>query len=270
MRNIRLDLEYDGRNYCGWQWQPNVPSLEATVKKAIETMVGHEITPYSSGRTDAGVHAEQHVVHFFSDTPRTAPQLLRGLNSLLPNDIVVYRVLDMPPDWSARHDAYEREYRYTIYYDVLPSALWREHAYWFGQYLDVEAMQRAARDFEGRHDFSAFRSLHCDAENPVRKIMECRLDSEPPFLHLRVRGHAFLRHQIRTIAGTLLYIGLGKIAPDGIPAIIESKNRRLAGPTLPAQGLTLVAVRYPSDEKQFQGLRVYANGPVEMKGRPAL
>ncbi|RJP20978.1 MAG: tRNA pseudouridine(38-40) synthase TruA [Candidatus Omnitrophota bacterium] len=251
MRNIRLDLEYDGQNYCGWQWQPNLPTIEATVKTAVETMLRHEITLYSSGRTDAGVHAEQHVAHFFSDTRLQAIHLLKGLNSLLPDDIVVYRVLDMPIDWRARHDALEREYRYSFYNHIVSSALQRHRTLWIREPLHIEAMRQAAKRLEGNHDFSAFRNIHCDAEHPVRTMLEVSVHDQSPLIHLCVRGHAFLRHQVRTFAGTLLQVGLNKIPPDEIGDILRSKDRKQAGPTLAAHALTLVAVRYEGDEERF-------------------
>lgn len=251
MRNIRIDLEYDGRNYFGWQWQPAQPSIERTLKEAIETVVRHPATVYSSGRTDAGVHAEQHVAHFFSEASISNANLMAALNSLLPGDIAVYRSIDMPEDWSARHDALEREYRYSFYCHPFTSVFFRHWTYWIKKPLDRDAMREAARHLVGRHDFSAFRSLHCDAENPVRKVLEVSLWEQANLLHLKVRGHAFLRHQVRTFAGTLLEAGLGKIAPADISGILESKDRKLAGPTLPAHGLTLVAVRYEGDEQRF-------------------
>ena len=158
MRNIRLDLEYDGRNYCGWQWQPQVPTIEYEVKKAVEKSIGHEVTIYTIGRTDAGVHAEQHPVHFFSPTIRKPSELLGGLNAMLPDDIVVYRVFDVPLEWRARKDAREREYRYTFFNDFIHSALWRHRSYWVKSELNIPAMQKAASMLVGRHDFSVSQS----------------------------------------------------------------------------------------------------------------
>jgi len=248
MRNIRLDLEYDGRNYFGWQWQPNLPTIEKTVKTAVEKIIQHVIILYSSGRTDTGVHAEQHVAHFFSGTRLDALSLLRGINAVLPPDIAVYSVVDMPLDWRARRDALDREYRYTFFCQPAPSAMFRDYTYWVRDPLDVEAMRAAARYFVGKHDFSAFRSQQCDAEHARREIYELTVQESPPFLHIRVRGTAFLRHQVRTISGTLLEVGKGKRSAEEIPEILQSKDRRRAGPTLPAQGLTLVAVRYAGDD----------------------
>ncbi len=255
MRNIRLDLEYNGQNYCGWQYQPQQPTIEAAVKNAVETMIRHPIVLYSSGRTDAGVHAEQHVAHFFSDTKIEPIHILGGLNSLLPDDIVVYHVMDMPLNWRARWDAVEREYRYTYYNDIAPTALYRDRTYWIRAKLNVENMRRAAQCLIGEHDFSAFRNIHCDANHPVRTIDELSLVEEPPLLRLRVRGNAFLRHQVRIIAGTLLWVGWGKIEPEAVKEILDSKNRDNAGETLAARGLTLVAVRYKDDIEPISSTR---------------
>ncbi|MBN2327675.1 MAG: tRNA pseudouridine(38-40) synthase TruA [Candidatus Omnitrophica bacterium] len=253
MRNIRLDLEYDGRNYFGWQCQPDRSTVEQTLKNAVEILVQHPVTIYSSGRTDSGVHAEQHVAHFFSETGLPHERILIALNSLLPDDIVPYRCVDMPQDWKARYDAVEREYRYTYYNDSLPSVFFRHWAYWIKKPLDFEAMKTAARYLEGRHDFSAFRSTHCDAENPVRTIYELSLKKKDKLIFMKVRGQAFLRSQVRTFAGTLLDIGLGRFDPHSIPDMLASKDRNVTGPSLPAHGLSLVAVRYEGDEERFAG-----------------
>lgn len=250
MRNIRLDVEYDGRNYCGWQWQKGQISLEGTIKHAIEKMVGHEITLYSSGRTDAGVHAEQHVAHFFTESPLSINKFLNGLNALTPWDIAIKRVLEMPLDWSSRYDAVEREYRYTFYNAPVPNVFLQPFTCWVRSSMDIEAMRQGAGYFEGKHDFSAFRSLHCDAENPVRTILECSIIEALPLIHLRVRGHAFLRHQVRIMAGTLRQIGLGWKKPEHIQKQLVSKERDSTDETLFAGGLTLVAVRY-ADETGF-------------------
>ncbi len=251
MRNIRLDLEYDGRNYCGWQWQPNAPTIEAVVKQSIERMVHHSITPYSSGRTDAGVHAEQHVVNFYTHTDITPFAFLNGLNSILPDDIAVYRVMEMPRDWNARHDAIEREYRYRFYHHEAPSVFWRPRSYWIRRSFNIDAMNQSASYLVGKHDFSAFRSNQCDADNPVRCLLDVVIQQQLPFIDINVRGHAFLRHQVRIIAGTLFYVGLGKWPTERVKAILESKNRDNAGPTMPAHALTLIAIRYPGDEEHF-------------------
>lgn len=247
MRNIRLDLEYDGRNYHGWQCQPNRPTIEATLQRAVERVVNHSITIYSSGRTDAGVHAEQHVAHFHTPSRIGLDALPRALNSLLPNDIAVYRVFEMPMEWSARRHAIEREYRYTYFTDRSPSALWGGRVFWVRDSIDVDSMREAARYLIGRHDFSAFRSTHCDAENPIRTLLDAHLEQSGLFLHLHLRGHAFLRHQVRIIAGTLLEVGRGKRPPKEIRDILASRERERAGKTLAAHGLTLTAVRYRED-----------------------
>lgn len=247
-RNIRLDLEYDGRDYCGWQWQPKDNNIEAVVKQAVEEIVDHPITLYSCGRTDAGVHAEQHVAHFYSHTTVPCTGIMRGMNAILPDDIAVYCVSNMPLEWKARHNPYEREYRYTFWCSASQSAHFHHRTYWVHRPLNVEHMNQAAAYLVGEHDFSAFRSSRCSAKNAVRCIFECRVIDQTPLVHLKIRGTAFLRHQVRTIAGTLLKVGQGKYHPDYVKEILDSKDRSLAAPTLNPKGLTLVAVRYQEDE----------------------
>ncbi|MBI1388746.1 MAG: tRNA pseudouridine(38-40) synthase TruA [bacterium] len=248
-RNIRMDVEYDGANYRGWQSQPGEPTLEDAIREAVEKIVNHPVTLYSSGRTDAGVHAEQHVTHFRTDSDVPEYNLLRGVNSITPRDISIYRVMEMPLEWSARHDAVEREYAYRFYNDLVPSVFWRGRSYWVRDRIDVEAMREAARHLIGRHDFDAFRSLHCDAEHAVRTLHLIEFHEDFPLIRMRVVGDAFLRHQVRITAGTLLDVGVGKLRPDEVKTILESRDRGRAGITLPGCGLTLVAVRYTGDER---------------------
>jgi tRNA pseudouridine38-40 synthase len=246
-RNIRLDVEYDGRNYRGWQWQPDGKTIEKSVKNAVETVVNHPVKLLSCGRTDAGVHAEQHVAQFFTTSNASCFGIMQGLNKLLPDDIAVYSVSEMHPKWTARHSPYEREYRYTYWCSQARSVHFFHRSHWVFKNLDVVGMNQAAAYLVGEHDFSAFRSSHCGAEHAVRHIFECRVIDQTPLVHLKIRGTAFLRHQVRTIAGTLLKVGQGKIPPDYMKVILESKDRNLAAQTLSAHGLTLVAVRYHED-----------------------
>lgn len=246
-RNIRLDVEYNGRNYQGWQWQPDGKTVERTIKEAVEEVVNHPITMQSCGRTDAGVHAEQHVAHFLSPSTISCFGIMQGINSIVPNDISIYSVSDMPQQWTARHSPYEREYRYTYWCSQARSVHFFNRSYWVFKPLNVERMNQAAQYLIGKHDFSAFRSSHCNAKHPVRYIFECRVIDQTPLVHLKIRGTAFLRHQVRTIAGTLLKVGQGKIPPEYVKEILESKDRNLAAQTLSAHGLTLVAIRYHED-----------------------
>lgn len=248
MRTIRIDLEYDGRNYVGWQCQRNGTSIEETVKTTLEGILCHPVTIDSSGRTDAGVHAEQHVIRIRSQSSLEPWSIMRGMNARLPSDIAVYRVMDMPDGWSARRDAIEREYCYRFWVGSAPSVLWGHRCHWLYRKPDFAAMQTAARHLEGRHDFTSFRSIHCSADHPVRTILQIQIVYEEPILALRIRGQAFLRHQVRIIAGTLLEVGQGRHHPDWVAEVLDAKNRDCAGKTISAQGLTLVAVRYPDDE----------------------
>lgn len=245
-RNIRIDLEYDGTDFAGWQIQPGCRSVEGTLKDALERLLGHPVTVHGSGRTDAGVHAENQVANFLTDRPIPADAIPVALNAILPPDVAVFRAGEVPEKWSARRDATEREYRYTLHRRRERSALAGRWAWHFPYPLDDAAMRDAIAHFVGRHNFDAFRSSQCDAEHAVRTMKAAWIDGEGDWLHFHFRAHAYLRHQVRIMVGTLLEVGRGRIRPDDIAAILASGDRTRAGNTVPAQGLTLVRVRYES------------------------
>jgi len=244
MRNLRLDIEYDGTNYHGWQVQKNAPSVAGAIEQALEQVLQHPVRLNGSGRTDAGVHALGQVANFLTEHTIPEENLQRALNSLLPRDIVIRRVVEASPGFDARRDAVLRCYRYQCFLGEHPSALYRHLTLYVRRPLDIEAMRRAAKYFVGTYDFSALRSAHCDAKGPVRTVTACEVLDERPFLYIDVKAHAFLRSQVRIMAGTLLEVGQGRRPPDDIPAILASKDRKRAGPTLPAKGLILMEVRY--------------------------
>ncbi len=246
-RNIRFDIEYEGTAYHGWQVQSNAVSVSGTLEAALERVLQHPVRLTGSGRTDAGVHALGQVANFFTEREIPCENLARAVNSLVPRDLVVRRALEVPEAFHARRSAVERAYRYQFYTAVQPSALFRNLCVHVRRPLDVPAMQAAARLLEGTHDFTAFRSEHCDAENPVRTIHSFDVVPASPFFFLDVRANAFLRNQVRIMAGTLLEIGLGRLSAEAIPAILESCDRRQASPTLPPRGLILMRVRYPDE-----------------------
>ncbi len=247
MRNLRLDIEYDGTNYHGWQVQKNAPSVSGAIEETLEQVLRHPVRLNGSGRTDAGVHALGQVANFPTERDIPEENLQRALNSLLPRDIVIRRVVEAPPGFDARRDAVLRYYRYQCFLGEHPSALYRHLTLYVRRPLDVGAMRKAAQHFVGTHDYSAFRSAHCDAKNPVRTVTACEVLDERPFLHIDVKAHAFLRSQVRIMVSTLLEVGEGRRLPDDIPALLASKDRSRAGPTLPAKGLILMEVRYADD-----------------------
>ena len=244
MRNLRLDIEYDGTHYHGWQVQKNAPSVAGAIEEALVRVLQHPVRLNGSGRTDAGVHALGQVANFPTERDIPEENLQRALNSLLPRDIVIRRVVEAPAEFNARRDATLRYYRYQCFLGEHPSALYRHLTLYVRRPLDVEAMRRAAGHFVGTHDFSAFRSAHCDANNPVRTVTACEILDERPFLYIDVKSYAFLRSQVRIMVSTLLEVGEGRRPPDDILTILASKDRACAGPTLPAKGLILMEVRY--------------------------
>ncbi len=241
---FRLDLCYDGTDFCGWQIQKNQRSVQGVLLEAIRSVVQQDISLHVAGRTDAGVHAEHQVAQFQAETRLSCDDLFRALNASLPEDVAVTRVREVPENWDARRDASRRTYRYSILNFPHKDPLLRRTTYWVSQPLDTEAMKEAAQTFVGEHDFSSFRSLHCDADNPVRRITRVALLRNGRKIDFWVEGYAFLRHMVRTMAGTLIEVGRGKIPPCDVRAILESRDRTAAGPTAPAHGLTLVRITY--------------------------
>ncbi len=260
MRKIKLLLEYDGTRYAGWQSQkrPGVRTIQEELEDKLKRLLKSEDVPLiCAGRTDAGVHALGQVAAFragagFSLPPDVAK---KALNSMLPEDIRVMEASDCPPDFHPRHDAVKKTYFYLM--ALMPSApvFMRRYSWGLPWRLDIEAMKEAAALIVGKRDFSAFRASGCGAKTPVKDILSietARLDEigfltagfTGEFLKISLTADAFLRHMCRNIVGTLVQVGRGKVTPDGVGRIIESGDRRLAGPTAPACGLFLERVFY--------------------------
>ncbi len=245
-RNLRLDLEYDGTAYAGWQVQPGQPTIEAALVAALSRLFNHPVGVTASGRTDAGVHARQQVVNVFTTSRIRPDQVLRGGNTLLPDDVAITRVQEVAPDWNARRSATRRSYRYQLLTGPAPHPLTRNMWYHYRRgALDVAAMQAATQVFVGTYDFSAFRCLNCDARNPVRRVFACELAQDGEMLVLEIAAWAFLRHMVRIIMGTLIEVGEGKLTPEKVRGILAGRDRQAAGPTAPACGLILWEVQYP-------------------------
>lgn len=213
---------------------------------ALSRLFNHPVELTASGRTDAGVHARQQTVNLSTTGRLTPEQVLRGGNALLPEAIAIRRVLEVGPEFDARRSALRRSYRYRLLTGPARRPLERFTCYHYRRgRLDLAAMQAAAAVFEGTHDFSAFRSLHCEAENPVRHVFSSRLWSEGEMLNFEISAWAFLRHMVRIMMGTLIAVGEGKLTPDQVRGILTARRREAAGPTAPARGLILWEVQYP-------------------------
>ena len=241
MRNIRLELEYDGTDFNGWQRQPGLRTVQGTLEHAIGVVLRQPAVAWGCARTDAGVHAMGYVANFHTESDVGAGRLLSALNGVLPEDVAVIAAEDAAEDFHARFSARARRYAYRI--ATRPTAVWRRFASPTHHVLDPALMAEAARHLVGEHDFTSFTSLANQA-NPVCVLGEAVVGSEGGLITITVESNRFLYHMVRVIAGTLIEVGRGRIAPERMADIVRTRDRRAAGPTAPAPGLMLVAVRY--------------------------
>lgn len=246
-RRIKLVLEYRGTCYHGWQVQPNVVTVQGILEAQLSKIVNGPVRVHASGRTDAGVHALGQVVHFDTVSSIATEALLRGLNSLLPADIVIQRADEAPADFHARYSAKRKTYAYIVQNYPLRSAFHASYAWHIAQPLDLTAVRTAAPVLIGCHDFSAFRASSCSAHSPVRTLLELKVQRHAKRIVFWLTADGFLQYMVRNIIGTLVQIGRGQIGAADMPMILESGQRQAAGPTAPAQGLFLVRVMYGNE-----------------------
>jgi len=246
MRNIKLIIEYDGTNYCGWQVQENGPSIQGSMEKALLAITGEEIRINGSGRTDAGVHARGQAASFTTVSSIPQEKFAYALNGLLPKDIVVKESREVPLDFHARYSAVGKKYSYLIINSKFPSAILRNYAYHvnYCERLDIDRIEEAAEAFVGTYDFAGFMSTGSKVTDTVRTIYELSVEKEKDLICFNYKGNGFLYNMVRIITGTLLYTGIGKINPKNIKDIILSRDRIRAGITVPACGLYLDEVYY--------------------------
>lgn len=238
-------VEYLGSAYGGWQAQQHVASLQSAVEAALSRIANHPIRVTCAGRTDAGVHAAQQVVHFDADAQRTAHAWLLGCNSLLPADVSVRWVQTVSDDFDARRSASARHYRYVIHNHRARSALLMNRATWWPQALDADAMHRAAQALLGENDFSAFRSAQCQSHTPMRFMRSITLFRRDDFVVMDICANAFLHHMVRNIIGSLVEVGWRRRPEAWIAQLLVGRNRNLAGITAPCEGLTFIGPEYP-------------------------
>ncbi len=238
-------MEYEGGGYHGWQKQPQATTVQEILEEGIERLTQRASRAIAAGRTDAGVHALQQVVHFHTSSVLPVGTLQRGLNALLPPDIRVLRAEEVSWEFHARYSAVGKRYEYQIWNAPIPSAFLRRYAWWIPIPLDVKAMEVASRHVTGRQDFSSFRSANCDGKQPVREVRGCGWKREGPLLIFWVEADGFLRYMVRTMVGTLVDVGMARRAPEELEEILKARDRTRAGRTAPARGLFLVSVSYP-------------------------
>ncbi len=244
MRNIKLQIEYDGANYSGWQTQKNDKTVQETISHAIAQALQEKITIYGAGRTDAGVHALGQVAHFKTGSSIPAERLVHAINYYLPHDIVVKSAVDVSESFHAQYCTKSKVYQYTVLNDWTRSAINRNFCYVYGYALDMEKMADAAKMLIGAHDFTSFTTKAIEEKNRVRTVLRLEIRKEGKYLYFTIEADGFLYNMVRTIVGTLLEVGRGKIAGDTIKDILNKKNRIFAGPTAPARGLCLMEIKY--------------------------
>ncbi|HVP57252.1 MAG TPA: tRNA pseudouridine(38-40) synthase TruA [bacterium] len=242
VRNLRLVLEYDGTEFCGWQKQPKVRTVEGELLGSLAPLVGHETEIIAAARTDSGVHALGQVASFASLTPLEPDEIGRALNSALAQDLRIISASEVPLAFNARYDAKWRRYRYLV--ATRPTAVWRRHRWHVRWRLDIGAMRQAAQAMTGEHDFSAFTSKDEDRSPWIRMDDITVEEIEPDVVAMEFRANRFLRKMVRTLVGTLVEIGRGKMQPQTACDILSSRDGRLAGPCAPPHGLYLVEVAY--------------------------
>jgi len=227
---MAIGVEYDGRRYCGWQSQPDVPNVQDTLRRALARIAGGPVSVAAAGRTDTGVHALEQVVHFDACAERPLTAWVRGTNALLPESIAVRWAHPVPDEFHARFSAQGRSYRYLLLDRPVRSAIHAGRVGWFHVPLDLAAMQEAARHLLGEHDFSAFRASECQARSPVKHLRQLDIRREGEMLVFDLSADAFLHHMVRNIVGCLVYVGNRKHPPGWLKEILESRNRALAAP----------------------------------------
>jgi tRNA pseudouridine38-40 synthase len=245
MRNLKVTICYEGSDFAGWQVQPNQRTIQCEIERALLEIEGKLVRIHGSGRTDAGVHALGQVASFTSENRIPLKNLRKALNCLLPPAIRILEIVEVGPEFHARHSAVAKTYEYRWRRDeVCPP--FERRCVWHHPYpLDEAAMIRAAPLFEGERDFRSMATNNgADLLSTVRTIYSSRLERVGPLLIYRVRGSGFLYNMVRNFVGTLLEVGRGNIAADSVPTILEARDRRAAGPTAPAVGLFLVNVEY--------------------------
>lgn len=244
MKRIKLTVAYDGTNYCGWQLQPNGITIEGVLNRALSELLGEEIRVIGASRTDAGVHSLGNVAVFDTETRIPPEKISYAVNQRLPEDVVVQESCETAPDWHPRHCSSRKTYEYRILNRRFPLPTRRLDTYFVYRELDTEKMRQAAEYLVGTHDFKSFCSVNTAVEDTVRTIYDCRVEKNGDVIAIRVTGSGFLYNMVRIIAGTLVEVGTGVRGPEEIPGILRKKNRKAAGPTAPAHGLTMIGILY--------------------------
>ncbi len=246
MKRVKMVVAYDGTNYCGWQIQPNGITIEEVLNRELSRLLGEEIVVTGASRTDSGVHSLGNVCAFDTNTRMPAEKISYALNQSLPEDIVVQESSEVSLDFHPRFSKSRKTYEYRILNRKFRNPTRRLDTYFYHYPLDVEKMNQAAQYIVGEHDFASFCSSGSQAETTVRTVYSCQVnkDSENDIISIRITGGGFLYNMVRIIAGTLIKIGGSDMSAETMKDIIEAADRAAAGPTAPANGLTMIGLEY--------------------------
>ena len=245
MQRYRLDIEYDGKPFLGLQYQDDGPTVQRVIQEGFYKFCQEEVTLHVAGRTDAGVHALGQVGHVDLETPKRVDKIRDAVNfHMRPWPVVLLNVTEMGEDWHARFSAKKRHYLYRILDRRAPTAIDRDRVWHVPVELDMDAMQKAATYLLGDHDFTTFRSTHCQGKSPIKTMDQVDLKRVGEEIHIIVSARSFLHHQVRSFAGSLKKVGDGTYPPEWIKEILVAKDRTQCGPVAPAQGLYFTRVDY--------------------------
>ncbi|HYI42513.1 MAG TPA: tRNA pseudouridine(38-40) synthase TruA [Sphingomicrobium sp.] len=246
MTRWRLTIEYDGGPFMGWQRQDHGPSVQQAIEDALERMTGEQAAVHAAGRTDAGVHALAMSAHVDVQKPVTAHRLREGLNALVrPLPVAVLAAENVDQDWHARFSCIGRRYEYRILNRRAPPAIDRGRTWHIGVPLDAEAMGEGAAMLVGRHDFTTFRSVHCQSESPVKTLDRLEVRREGDEVRIEAAARSFLHHQVRSMVGCLAMVGRGQWRPEDIRSALNARDRAALGFNAPPDGLYFVEAIYP-------------------------
>ena len=251
---VALGVEYNGLRYCGWQTQPDQPTVQDALELALKKFVTKPVATICAGRTDTGVHGTGQVVSIAVDCVRSESSWVRGVNTHLPPTVAVLWARAVPDEFHARFDATARTYEYWLYNHAVRSPVYAKRAGWVWRPLDVDRMREGAECLLGTHDFSSFRAAECQAKTPVRTIESLDIVRKGRLVGLRIAANAFLHHMVRNIVGTLVYVGTGRERPEWVRKVLEARSRTVAAPTFSPDGLYLTGVRYPGVDIPQSGM----------------
>ena len=250
MRRIKLVVSYDGTAYCGWQLQPNGVTIEEVLNKALSSLLKEDIQVIGASRTDSGVHAMGNVAVFDTESRIPGDKICFALNQRLPDDVRIQASEEVPLTFHPRKVNCVKTYEYKILNRKIDMPLQRLYSHFCYFNLDLEKMQKAASYLIGEHDFKSFCTVRTQAEETVRTIYSLTVTKADDLITIRISGSGFLYNMVRILAGTLIGVGRGAIAPEQIPAILEAKDRQAAGMTVPPQGLRLVEIDYLEEKSK--------------------